>query len=98
MHTETIEIDRSEARRLYRKYREHLHYSTPIDDEIRRTYQLMAQGRVIIKALESIKVAGLNSEGWPKLAIAPADALNVECRMEKNGSCWFDGRQHRTWI
>jgi hypothetical protein len=98
MQTEVVKVDCGEARRLYRIYKEHLHYSTPIDDEIRRTYQLIAQGKTIIKALESIKVAGLNAQGWPKLAIAPADALSVECRMEANGAARFDGRASKTWI
>ena len=40
---------------------------------------LLAQGRLVIRAIESIKVAGLNDEGMPKLAIARADA----------GSCFF---------
>jgi len=98
MQTEVVNVDRTEARRLYRKYKEHLHYSPPIDDEIRRAYQLIAQGRTIIKALESIRVAGLNAQGWPKLAIAPADALSVDCRMEANGAARFDGRRSKTWI
>src|SRR5262249_15651449 len=51
----------------------HQHYSTPIDAEIQRTYQLVAQGRMVIKALESITLAGVNEKGWPKLAIMRAD-------------------------
>lgn len=31
MQTQQIVVDRAEARALYRKYREHQHYSTPID-------------------------------------------------------------------
>ena len=38
MRTETMVVDRAEARALYRKYREHQHYAQPIDWEIQRTY------------------------------------------------------------
>jgi hypothetical protein len=74
MQTETIVVDRAEARALYRKYREHQHYARPIDWEIQRTYQLIAQGRIVIKAIDSIVAAGLNDERLPKLAIVRADA------------------------
>jgi len=86
MDVQQITLDRSEARELYRDYKKHLYYSAPIDDEIRRVYQLIAQGRVVIKALESIRLAGLSAQGYPKLAIARATAT----------ACWLfkgsDGR------
>ena len=74
METERIVVDRTEARSLFRKYREHRHYSQPIDKEIQRTYQLIARGQVIIKALESVVKAGVGEDGLPKLAICRADA------------------------
>jgi hypothetical protein len=74
MHTEKIVVDRAEAAVLFRKYKEHAAYSDPIDWEIQRTYDLLAKGKVIIRALESIKQAGLNREFLPKLALAPATA------------------------
>jgi hypothetical protein len=77
MQTETVVVERAEARALYRKYREHQHYAKPIDWEIQRTYQLIAQGRIVIKVIDSIVAAGLNDERLPKLAIVRADA--AEC-------------------
>jgi hypothetical protein len=74
MQTEAITIPRADARHLYREYKKHKHYSEPMDDEIRRAYQLLAQGRLIIKAIESVIKAGLNGEGWPKLALCRADS------------------------
>lgn len=73
MQTVPITIDRSKARELYRAYKKHRHYSEPMDDEIRRAYQLLAQGRLIIRALESVRAAGLGPDGLPKLAICRAD-------------------------
>jgi hypothetical protein len=72
MDVTRLAVDRAEAERLFRKYKEHRAYSEPIDWEIQRTYQLLAKGRVIIKALESIAAAGVDTDGLPKLAIALA--------------------------
>jgi hypothetical protein len=91
--TETVTVDRVEARALYRKYREHQHYSTPIDHEIQRTYQLIAQGRVVIKALASIAAAGLGADGLPKLAIIRADATHCFVWLHRDGSARFSMSQ-----
>jgi hypothetical protein len=89
MQTENIVLDRGKARELYRKYRAHQHYSTPVDDEIRRCYQLIAQGRLVIKALESIVAAGVGADGYPKLAIVRADAESCFLQYEGDGSARF---------
>jgi len=80
-----IEIEAGEAKRLYREYREHAHYSRPIDDEVRRAYQLLAQGKLVIRALESIVKAGVGEDGMPKLALMQATKDRVVCRMRENG-------------
>lgn len=90
MNVERIRVDRKKARDLYRKYKEHQHYSAPIDCEIQRAYQLIAQGRVVIKALESIRVAGLGDDKLPRLAICRADQRTVELRMGNDGSATFE--------
>ena len=97
METQHVIMGRAEARDLYRKYKEHKHYSTPVDREVMRAYQLLAQGRPVIKALESIRVAGLNDQGWPELAIAPATAKQVECSLRDNGALAFDARESRSF-
>lgn len=79
MQTVKLEMPRAEARELYRKYKAHQHYSTPMDAEIRRAYQLLAQGRLIIRAIESVRAAGLGEDGYPKLALCRADAS--ACRL-----------------
>lgn len=85
MQTNRIELDREKARELWRAYKTHRHYDKPMDDEIRRAYQLLAQGRLVIQALESIKAAGLNEQGLPKLAIGRADAEGEDCVLSLNG-------------
>jgi hypothetical protein len=86
MDTEKIVVDRDAARALYRKYREHQHWSQPIDLEIQRTYKLIAQGRLVIRAIKSIVDAGVNDDGYPKLAIARADAQECWYNWSRDGS------------
>lgn len=81
METTPIVLDATKARELWREYRKHQHWSAPIDHDVMSTYKAIAQGKVVIKALESLRVAGLNAEGLPKLALARADAT----------WCWMDG-------
>lgn len=74
MDTERVTVDKAEALRLYRKYKEHRAYSAPIDWEVQRTYQLLASGKTIIRALASVTAAGLDEEYLPKLALCKASA------------------------
>lgn len=84
METERVFLDRNKARELYRAYKTHRHYDKPMDDEIRRAYQLLAQGRLVIQAIASIKAAGVNDDGQPKLAIARADEEGELCYVRIN--------------
>jgi hypothetical protein len=84
MDTQHVKLDRSEAEHLWRKYKEHANYSTPVDQEIMRAYQLLAKGRLIIKALESVVKAGVSEYGLPKLALAGATAK--ACFLERSVS------------
>src|SRR5579863_4122465 len=93
MEVQALELDRAKALQLYRDYKKHQHYSTPIDDEIRRTYQRIAQGKIIIRALDSIIAAGLNASGWPKLAIARATVEKISLSLWPNGSATFERRR-----
>ena len=86
METTHITVSRKEAADLYRKYKEHANYSTPIDWEVQRTYQLLAKGKTIIKALESIAKAGVDAKGMPKLAIATATAKSCYLQRDQNGA------------
>ena len=103
METQEISLDRLEARALWRKYREHQHYAKPIDWEIQRTYQMIAQGRLVIKALESIVKAGVGEDGWPKLAICRADAEKCFFEYQNGGARfalkrWARENERRTYI
>lgn len=86
METIGIQLEPGAARALYNQYREHRHYSTAIDREIQRAYRLIAQGKVVIRALESIRAAGVGQDGHPKLAIGRADLPQCELVHRNDGS------------
>jgi hypothetical protein len=97
MDMSTLKMDRSEARELYEKYRAATYFGGPIDKEIARTYRLIGQGKVIIRALESIKAAGLDEEGLPKLAIIRADAAKCHLGLGRDGSARFANNDGTYW-
>lgn len=96
MQAEQVTMDPAEALDLYREYKKHRHYARPIDDEIRRTYRLLSQGRLIIRALDTIAKAGLNEQGYPKLAIVRADAEACHLMMRHDGSAIMAADQRGT--
>ena len=91
MDAQYVEIDRARAKELYQAYKKHAHYSKPIDKEIQRAYQLLGQGRLVIKALESVAQAGIKQtgedKGFPVLALCRADATSCTAFMDNDGSC-----------
>jgi hypothetical protein len=88
MKVEELALDQDKARELYERYQEHREGYTDADREIATIYKQIAAGRTVIRALESIRAAGCNEEGLPKLAICPAHM--TECWYEPNGT----GLQH----
>ena len=98
METATVAFDRSEARALFREYRKHLHWSAPIDHEIRRTYQFIAQGRVVIRALESVKAAGVYDRGRgrrvPEARALPRRRDQLRLHHGLAGQLHHDARRH----
>lgn len=97
MKTSVIELDKSRARELYREYKKHQHYSEPIDWQIQRAYQLIAQGRVVIKALESIRAAGVNEQGLPKLAISNATYRQCTLEISMDGHATMAKDRNPNW-
>lgn len=97
MELHQLQMARSEARGLFRSYRAHVHYSTPIDRECMRAFQLLAQGRLVIKAIASIIAAGVNADGFPKLAICRADAPSCRLELETNGAATMTDPRVVSW-
>jgi hypothetical protein len=94
MEVAKLEIDRTEARRLQREYKSHRAFQTAEDREIERTYRLIAAGKVVIQARESIRRAGLGADGFPKLGLVRADAKVCHVEMGTLGQCrmWMNDR------
>lgn len=90
MDATVLKMERSEARELYEKYRASLHFGEEIDREVARAYRLLAQGKLIIKAFESVRTAGLNEDGLPKLAILHADAKSCHLTLYRDGAARFE--------
>jgi hypothetical protein len=77
---DTMDVDRVQAKELHKQYRAHRAAQTPEDKAIETAYREIARGRVVIRALNSIREAGWGDDGLPRLALAPADALRCTCR------------------
>ena len=95
METSELVMDREQARKMFRDYRLHQHYAKPIDREIQRIYQLISQGKVVIRALDSIIKAGLGEDKLPKLAIVRAGAAFCWLAARDDGSARFQNAQ---WV
>jgi hypothetical protein len=100
MKVETLKMDPNAAREAWRKYQSHVHHQSPADAEIAAIYKRIAQGKTVIRALESIRNAGVNEQGLPKLAIARADARSVflnyrDDRVQFSPSDWYEWNRRR---
>lgn len=80
MEVSKLSVDADKAREMYERYRSHRQAQTPQDQEIETIYKKISEGKTVIRALASIRDAGLNAEGLPKLAIARADQPRVLLR------------------
>lgn len=76
----SVTIDKHQARELLQAYRSAKAPATDEDRAIMTVYRQIARGHVIVRAEESIRVAGWNDEGMPKLALMVADAPYCDCR------------------
>lgn len=89
MNVVEVPVTREKARELMKAYRNHRSAQTPEDRAIERAYREIASGRVLIRALESIKAAGLDEQGMPKLAITRADHRRVRCSISAHSDAKF---------
>jgi hypothetical protein len=92
---EALTVNRNEALRLYRKYKEHRAYSQPIDWEIQRAYQHLSKGKLVIRALASVIAAGLDANDLPKLALCRATAKHCHLERRNDGSFTMSANQWR---
>lgn len=86
MKVEELALSQDKAQELYDRYQEHREGYTDADREIAAIYKNIAAGRTVIRALESIRAAGCDEHGLPRLAIAPAHMTE----------CWYQASSHGT--
>lgn len=86
MKVEILALDQDKARELYGRYEQHRDGYTEADREIAAIYKNIAAGRTVIRALESIRNAGCDEHGLPRLAICPAHMTE----------CWYRTNQSQT--
>lgn len=65
MKIQAMKMDQDKARDLYKIYKKHQAWEQPEDYHIMRAYQLIAQGRVVIQAMQSIRQVGVGDNGLP---------------------------------
>jgi hypothetical protein len=85
-------MNRAKAKELYQKYQSHRARMTPADAEIAAIYKRIARGDKVIRALESIKAAGLNGDQFPRLAIGRADLPRIYCHRSSTQVCFSHKR------
>lgn len=85
METTRIFMDAKDARERYQAYLKNKHFEKPEDEEIRKAYRLLSKGQLIVQAIASIKAAGVDEKGYPKLAMARADAKHCHLSINRRG-------------
>jgi hypothetical protein len=78
MEVEQLAISKKKAEEEYLTYKEELRLSkTQFNEDMKVIYAHMRHGGKVIDVWESMKLAGLNKDGDPKLAIVRADSPKV---------------------
>lgn len=82
-------------------WKEYLELLKNRDDEgarvLKEAYYHASKGRKIIDIYQAMKEAGLNTDGWPKLAICRADGKECFFRRRKNGAGLFHYEALNRW-
>lgn len=82
MQTSVLEVTQVEALQHLKLYKQHVNTPGSVDWEIERIYREISKGNTVIQAFESIKNAGFDEKGRPKLAIVQAAAQRCFCRAD----------------
>jgi hypothetical protein len=79
MDVQTLQVTPESATAALRQYKAHRDRYDRRDWEIERIYREIAKGRKVISAFESIRNAGVDERGRPRLALMRADQPSVIC-------------------
>lgn len=109
MQTATLDIDQSDAKAQYKAYRslcldrfdkEEPELRARLRKEHAEAQRILwhaAQGRKILKLSDSFRAAGLDSRGWPVLAIERADHAYTWCRRRRADTVAFGQLDSWRW-
>lgn len=79
MNVQTLEVSQQVAAAALLEYKQHRDVYDKRDWEIERIYRAIAKGNKVISAFESIRQAGLDEKGRPRLALMRADQEVCVC-------------------
>lgn len=99
MNVATIDVDQEKAKEALKEYRTEVkrtHHR--LDMQILRGYRAIAKGHKLINLPEVLKAGGMNDNGYPKLAVARANAREVFVDLHSDGhGCFYTDRGGSTW-
>lgn len=84
MEAVKVEVDFELARQRLRAYRDARAPKTPQDVAIMKAYRQIVRGKTVIRAHESIRQAGFDEQGRPRLAMARANEKRIDCNVWSN--------------
>jgi hypothetical protein len=97
--TAMIQMDPAEARERLREYRRELHRRA--DDEytaVAQGLEALAEGRPVMHLSQAIAGAGLDGQGFPRLAVARADRRSIMGSWAGSSMFFdFDARANPQW-
>jgi hypothetical protein len=64
------------------------------DEALLRGYRALARGKRVLSLTQAMQQAGLDAAGWPRLGIARADQIEIQCREASGG---FTFGPSRNW-
>src|SRR5581483_10895268 len=79
MNIQALSVTQQQAAEALLQYKEHRDTYDKRDWEIERIYRAITRGKVVVPALEAIRNAGIDEQGYPKLAIMRADQQACRC-------------------
>lgn len=90
MKLDTVSMDRAQAYQAYMQYRaaQRREGLSPEDAMLKRGYRQIALGRRLIDLTHVMRTAGVGNDGYPRLAIARADALHVRVEVTREGEAF----------
>ena len=79
-----ITVDPAVAKKALEDYRAARAMATDEDRAIMTAYREIARGKVVVQAIQSIRNAGRDATGLPKLAMVRADAKRCRCEISSH--------------